>query len=686
MKTAQKSISVELVNFAMAGVLIGVSVPAVFWHLSILYACITSFLIGITIIHLVVDYASASLLIQYATCLAYPEQMDSNGLGLSSSGTYEQLRASLMLIRSPVQLPTWALVLLTGLGFLPYLMNFHLLYAFGLACLGRWQSSHRQVEQTHRYYGCRGKVHTSAPVSLQSGYSLHQPADGSSSEANGNGGTHRNIVKPVCPRTKCEFSKTLWIWIHSHNGTITALSGIGFLFLSTSLRIPIQCELMRVYWENGDPLCLTSMVLFVITFLSWLLIWIGFALRRPYLFPLWEPNSMNVKSSTENLIASFNKENSAYVRCNGEDMRLLGITEENRTVPIFLDGDAVLYSTVQKNPNQMSLHRTDPGASPLTLTAYDHHWRPATINVASLVTEKDNCAAANECLEEVTSPRSPTNAASESVPIGGISDTSETMKQSMNSQREDIISSTQIIDNIQQQDPREKPTNYLVDSVLVPTIAEVKFFGNSPGPVNVRGGKRRDSGTDSYLLNAAHQYPVATSPPSNKSNVSNSAAIGNNLNGSSQLIPCDQGNQRISFRHVTRNSPYLVVPNTQTEARTDSSDSGDSACKMSENQDCFTSIRSYRYNLASLESHLMVGAMSNGEGDRSNSPVSLPPPMSALSTHLYDPPSRQDYSDFTDQPVRSWNGTSGLVVLTPRTDDGRTNPNDLFEGKLSSQV
>ncbi|THD29003.1 hypothetical protein D915_000136 [Fasciola hepatica] len=691
-KTAvPKSISVELINFVVAGLLIGISLPAVFWHLSVLYACLASFLIGITIIYLTVDYASTSLLIQYTTCLTYPDRLG-RGLGLSRAHTYEQLRASLMLIRSPVQLPAWVLILLTGLAFLPYLINFHLLYAFGLACLGQWQSPPEQVEQVHQYYGCHGNAHTSAAVSLQSGYSLHQPADGSSKQANGNdGGVRRNILMGSKCTTvgKCGFSKLLWVWIQSHNGTITALSGICFLFLSTGLRIPVQCELMRVYWENGDPLCLTSMVLFVVCFLAWLLIWIGFTLRRPYLFPLWEPSSMNGKNSSENLMASFHKEHSAFVRCNGDDMRILGVTDENRAMPIFLDGDAVLYSTVQKTPNQISLRRADSRASPLTLPAYDHHWRPSTVAATSVLTERDESVEGKARLAEGTSSISPSKATSDCAQLTGMSDTSGIMKQSVNLHKADMNSSLQTSDGTHRVNAREKPMNYVTETALLPNNGEPELLDRSAGyqtsSVHVRMGKCCDSGTDSYHMGANHHFPVATSPTTKRSNIPTSIADSDCRDAGHQALSCGQNSQRVSYRHVLKTSPYLIMSNTQVETRRDSSDSGDSACKMSENQDCLASIRSYRYNLASLESHLMVGSISNGEGDRSGSPVSLPPPMSTLSNYLYDTPSRQGYPDFTDQPVQQWNEASGLVVLTSPTGSP-TNSNDLFEGKLSSQV
>ncbi|KAF5400756.1 hypothetical protein PHET_05670 [Paragonimus heterotremus] len=248
--------SVEFINFLLAGMIVSIELPAVFWYACRVYSVLLSGLIALTIVHLGVDYATTGLLIKYSTCLDGHVDRTIRG-NVSNSLFYEEIKSSLMLVKSPVLLPAWTLFLFSAVAFIPTLCNVHCTYVFGMSAIRVKPAS--KLTSASSEEGGLSPNRTSRQTCIESRLCPHKPKLCS-----------RNCKPPL--------------------QTSYVLLGISCTMLSGALRIPTQCELVRLFWNNKEPLCMVSMVLFVFQFTAWVTAWVGFSSQQTPLFQ-WQTHT-----------------------------------------------------------------------------------------------------------------------------------------------------------------------------------------------------------------------------------------------------------------------------------------------------------------------------------------------------------------------------------------------------------
>nr|CDS28554.1 hypothetical protein HmN_000017300 [Hymenolepis microstoma] len=244
---SQRPPSLEFINCFLSLAFLAIRIAINFWRVWPTFSYLASILLIVTAIYLVVEYAAVSLLVQLTACLT----TNSN-----SSGIY----GTLLMVRLPMRLTSWQMILLSAIGFVVNLSSYVILFHLGVR---------------HFYKAIQKNYYTVANVlRLTKGNS------------NGTYGVQRpsticseipsfNEKEGCCDcRRRPLYNRTLIIF------------GFLSLIVNIIIRLPCLCDIFLLYWNERDYLCLTVVVLFVCVNLAWLMIWFGFAMKQRWNFRL----------------------------------------------------------------------------------------------------------------------------------------------------------------------------------------------------------------------------------------------------------------------------------------------------------------------------------------------------------------------------------------------------------------
>lgn len=245
--------SPELINCFLSLVFISIRIGITFWKVWPTFSYLTSILLMLTCIYLAVEYAAVSLLVQLTVSLT----------AISNS---TNIYGTLLMVRLPMKLTSWQMILLNSIGFLVTLSSYGVLFHLG-------------VRQFHK--AIRKNYYTVANVLRIT-------------KENSNG-----VPEVLRPSTPCSempsFSDTegclkCRCWqLFDHCFII-----VGFLSLMAGIlvRIPCLCDVFLLYWNEKDCLCLTAVILFICIHLAWLMMWFGFAMKQKWNFHMPYPRAV----------------------------------------------------------------------------------------------------------------------------------------------------------------------------------------------------------------------------------------------------------------------------------------------------------------------------------------------------------------------------------------------------------
>ncbi|CAL8078927.1 unnamed protein product [Calicophoron daubneyi] len=640
----QRTPSAEMINFFVAGLILAVDLPAVFWRVSHIYSCLSSFLIALTTVHLTIENAATSLLIQYGTCLTQPEPSPSSDQGRVAFA-YKQLEFSLMLVKSPVVLPPWCILLLSAIAFIPYLVNFSLIYTFGVSC----------ICATERALGLNIKA--SLGLSCQSKYSIHEPIDPTKNAVNLCSSV---AYAPCCPSAHNRRLVTV-SWARRNREILIAVTGILLILLVNGVKIPIQYELMRVYWENGDPLCLTSVFLGGFSLLCWLLMWIVCAVQRRHLF---DGNSTTVSwdNTFGKYVTSYSTQPGTFFTCADQPSISAGRIGLTAVVPPSVLTNEVLSAyfnhpvEIQNDNSNMNSSLSRDESDKALLSCPNSF--PTHINIADHINGR--CSVPLD-------PKTFLIAPSESNVVSRYAGSLDQMRSRAVDRQEGNKNRTGKCD-----------FNPFSD-------AEENAFVNGNGLV-VKDYSSRSSicGQQHYNRRPSYDLPTSIATTANRK-------------------PCPEEDENfhddVRCRHSDMdNHPYASVSKQsrpsfvhKSSTNGDHSDSSESGSKLNENQACLASIRSYQYNLSVLEAPVS-NDYPTMDPDCSM-PVSIPPPMQSVPTTTFTGSTSSDRATYFNPNSSRWDGLEIVVdgssphELSAVNSTEPLDPNvSLFESNLCSQV
>ncbi|VDN98696.1 unnamed protein product [Rodentolepis nana] len=250
---SQRPPSLEFINCFLSLAFLAIRIATNFWRVWPTFSYLASILLIVTAIYLVVEYAAVSLLVQLTACLT-----------TSSNSSF--IYGTLLMVRLPMRLTSWQMVLLSAIGFVVSLSSYVILFHLGVR---------------HFYKAIQKNYYTVANVlrltkgNSNGAYRLQRPSTAwseipSFNEKEGYCDCHR---RPL-------YNRTLIIF--------------GFLSLiaNITIRLPCLCDIFLLYWNEKDYLCLTAVVLFVCVHLAWLMIWFGFAMKQKWNFHMPYPGTV----------------------------------------------------------------------------------------------------------------------------------------------------------------------------------------------------------------------------------------------------------------------------------------------------------------------------------------------------------------------------------------------------------
>ncbi|CAH8472882.1 unnamed protein product [Heterobilharzia americana] len=263
-----QSTSIELVNFLIAGLFFAIQLSVVFWRISPAYTCISCILIALVIIQTTIEYSAVSVIVKISISLGHNRVYEQKE-NISLSFSLAELRDSFNFFSSPVYFSPWFIVLSATLAFLLTYMYLSTLYTFGIACSNEFNECIQNIKQKKIF-------------AISSNLGLHSMRHINTfpyfDETLKTSETHQEVGPVFCTSQNI---KAISMPIKPFR---ISLSAIFFLLTSVILRIPIYYDLMNIYWDNGDSLCLTSTILTIANLILGLLIWSFLPIKMRWLF------------------------------------------------------------------------------------------------------------------------------------------------------------------------------------------------------------------------------------------------------------------------------------------------------------------------------------------------------------------------------------------------------------------
>lgn len=237
--------SPEIINFLLALSFLAIRVASTFGVVWPTYSYVSSILLIFTGVYLIFEYAAVSLIVQLTVCLT-PQ------VGVTSSNIYR----SLIMVRLPIRMSPWQMLLCSGLAFLVTLGSVSIMFHLGL-------------RQFHKVL--QANYYTVANILSM----VERNNSGSSVEQTTWSDVDNPRLRRCCQVPRCKPD--------SRGRPLIAL-GFCCLLVNILVRIPCLCDLFILYWNENDYLCFTTMILFVIVHIAWLMLWFGFAVKQKWNF------------------------------------------------------------------------------------------------------------------------------------------------------------------------------------------------------------------------------------------------------------------------------------------------------------------------------------------------------------------------------------------------------------------
>ncbi len=259
--------SPEVVNFLLAMCFLAIRVASTFWTAWPTFSYISSMLLVFTAVYLTFEYAAVSLLVQLTVCLT-PQ--------MNSSNIYR----SLIMVRLPIRLYPWQMIMSIGVAFLVTLGSVAVLFHLG----GR--QFYKALKEN--YYTVANML---SMAERQSGGCSPEPQ----SPVWGGGDDSLPLEQGKrCGGCRCGGSPDRPLIIF----------GFLLLLINVAVRIPCLYDFFLLYWNENDYLCLTALVLFLCSHLAWMMLWFGFAVKQKWSFKV-RYSAVMQQSQTSNPESSY---------------------------------------------------------------------------------------------------------------------------------------------------------------------------------------------------------------------------------------------------------------------------------------------------------------------------------------------------------------------------------------------
>ncbi|VDK45026.1 unnamed protein product [Taenia asiatica] len=248
-----RSPSPEIINYFLSLAFLAIRIATIFWTVWPTFSYLTSILLICTGVYLTVEYAAISLLIQLTACLTAPA---------NSTNIY----GALIMVRLPMRLSSWQMILLTVIGYFITLSSYGVLFHLGVRQFYKAiQKNYYTVVNVLRF--------TKGPV---------------------NGASEMAVTPTPCsetpPMEEGRGCQRCHLW-PLHDRVLIAL-GFFSLIASILIRLPCLYDTFLLYWNEKDYLCLTTVTLFICVHLAWLMMWLGFAMKQKWNFRMTYPRAM----------------------------------------------------------------------------------------------------------------------------------------------------------------------------------------------------------------------------------------------------------------------------------------------------------------------------------------------------------------------------------------------------------
>ncbi|VDM18507.1 unnamed protein product [Hydatigera taeniaeformis] len=250
---AFRSPSPEIINFFLALAFLAIRIATTFWTVWPTFSYLTSILLVCTGVYLTVEYTAVSLLVQLTACLT---------AHINSTNVY----GALIMVRLPMRLSSWQMILLTVIGYFITLSSYGVLFHLGVRQFYKAiQKNYYTVVNVLRF--------TKGPV---------------------NGASEMTVTPTPCsetpPMNASRGSGRYHFW--PLQGRVLIALGFISLVVSILIRVPCLYDIFLLYWNEKDYLCLTTVALFICIHLAWLIMWLGFAMKQKWNFRMFYPRMM----------------------------------------------------------------------------------------------------------------------------------------------------------------------------------------------------------------------------------------------------------------------------------------------------------------------------------------------------------------------------------------------------------
>ncbi|KAM7533068.1 hypothetical protein Aperf_G00000127491 [Anoplocephala perfoliata] len=245
--------SPEIINCFLSFAFLAIRIGITFWKVWPTFSYLTSILLMLTGIYLVVEYAAVGLLIQLTVSLT-----------VNSNST--NIYGTLLMVRLPMRLTSWQMILLTSIGFVVTLSSYGVLFKLGV------RQFHKAIQKN--YYTVANVLRI-AKENSNAVTEMLRPS------------TSYSEMPSFDDKNDCLKCRCWQMFDHS-------LIIFGFLSLVVSIlvRIPCLCDIFLLYWNEKDYLCLTAVILFICIHLAWLMMWFGFAMKQKWSFHMPYPRAV----------------------------------------------------------------------------------------------------------------------------------------------------------------------------------------------------------------------------------------------------------------------------------------------------------------------------------------------------------------------------------------------------------
>lgn len=250
---AFRSPSPEIINFFLALAFLAIRISYTFWTVWPTFSFLTSILLICSGVYLTVEYAAISLLVQLTACLT---------VHANSTNIY----GPLVMVRLPMRLSAWQMIILTVVGYFITLSSYGVLFHLGL------RQFYKAIQKN--YYTVVNVLRLTKGLTNTAMELAETPTLCS--------GTPTMEESKGCQMCHC--------W--PLQGRTLIIVGFLSLVASTLIRVPCLYDIFLLYWNEKDYLCLTTVALFICVHLAWLMMWLGFAMKQKWNFRMSYPLEM----------------------------------------------------------------------------------------------------------------------------------------------------------------------------------------------------------------------------------------------------------------------------------------------------------------------------------------------------------------------------------------------------------